>query len=162
NAPGQGFGGQVHFLDVARLRPTEVGWTTQRPNLDAGMNLRASADGKVFTLWGAQGLHHALVLVGNAVRAQHHYTSGYYAVAGPAGMVVSASLGMITNELKVLRDTARDPRRYFPAQDETYYLSIQPDGSTISVAVYLAGEARPFATLPDFELAAAGATPAPA
>src|SRR5262249_13849067 len=69
--PRRGFGGQLHFLDVHKLRPIEVGWTNQRPHLGYdSTQLRASADGKVFGLWSTQvspqGFN-ALVLVGNAI-----------------------------------------------------------------------------------------------
>jgi hypothetical protein len=153
----RGGGDQLHFLDIQRLKPIEVGWATQR--LDLGydqMHIRASADGKVFGLWSTavspQGLR-SLVLVGNAARTYSQHTTVFHIVPGPDGKVLYTGMGLYTNETKSLGAGSPDQRAYLPAHQGNYYLSFDTTGKGSSASVHMTGESRSLATLANLEVA---------
>jgi S1-C subfamily serine protease len=151
------WGGQLYFVDIQKLKFIEMGWTNQRPQPGfESSELRASADGSVIGMWPTQGgPFMSLVRTGNAIRAYQEHSVAGYLVPGPDGKVLYTGSGLYTNELKALDPGARDQRevrRFLPADQGNYYLSLQLAGGRSTASVYLAGNSRPLATLPDIGL----------
>jgi hypothetical protein len=150
-----GYTGPLHFLNVRRLRPIEVGWTSQRPlNLHNRTHVRASADGKVFGLWSDAGIPQgltSLLLAGNAVRANYQHTTVYHIVPGPDGKVLFTGAGLYTNELKAFDGSPRQDQAYLPALQGDYYLGFQAKDRG-RATVYMLGHTQPLATLADPDL----------
>lgn len=163
-------GQQLRFLDLQRLQPIEVGWTT--PPMHMGFlqpsHIRASADGKVFGLFGRipvsppgmsapfgfgsgapMGLS-SLVLVGNAIRLHHQNAATYHAVPGPDGKVLYTGIGLYGNDGKPLGVGESEQRAYLPAHHGDYYLGFDKTGK--SASIYMTGESRPLATLDDLDV----------
>jgi hypothetical protein len=170
-----GFGAGLAFVDVATLRPIEVGWVQGGglPHIGDNMHIRGSPDGRAFGLWCTShtpsGLT-LLTLVGtNGARALYDHSSVGHLIPVPEAKVVYTGLGLFSDELKAVPGERPEAYSFLPAVRGPYYLGFPspyayrpppPPGRQASpepprrLSVFLQGDGRPFATLPDVELPA--------
>ncbi len=170
NIKGDNFG----LLDVGRLKRVGMGWTRPAPgefvHLGQNVNLRASADGKVFGLW-SRGQGHgvaALTVDGNSVRPVYQFVPGTYVTPSDDGKVFASGRGLLSDDLKQYRFAKAEagrcvladrgsyylafgpaPAQRFPAHNPNFPAPAEPDPA---VAVHVLGDERPLARLTDIEL----------
>jgi hypothetical protein len=156
-----GEGGFPHpggtLIDVASLKPLKL---EGRPEFGHN-HYRASAEGKVFTMWNDPGGGRAcLALVGNEAKLSGERTRGSV-LASPDGETLYGSAhtdtgghfctsGVIyTQEFKVLSGGERGvPERWFlPAAQGRWYCNFKFSDTASSLTFYLAGDTRPLGTV---------------
>src|SRR5262249_48210589 len=149
--------GGVAFLDVQTFKPLE--FTNQHQlGFGDGVHLRASADGKVFTLWRQHGGRGTIMPMGKEVKGFGDGSSGY-AIPSADGQGIFANLHppnsaiLFTAEFKPLPSPPRVENHFlYPAIQGYYYLSVAMGIAESNTAVHLVGDVRPIATLPKVEV----------
>ncbi len=94
------------FVDIRTLKPLTIEGSARRGvHLGDGANLRASADGRVFGVWGTahspSGLE-TYVLTGNTMKSHYEHASVGHVIPSPDGKVIYTGAGLYTNEVKKL------------------------------------------------------------
>jgi S1-C subfamily serine protease len=156
-----GEGGLSHgagaLIDATSLQPLKVQGRT-----DFGYgHFRASAEGKVFTMWNDPGDRRAcMALVGNEVKSWGNGTRGYV-LASPDGETLYGEThgnargfyctsGVVyTKEFKLLSggEETGGPRYFLPAAQGRYYFNVKFGDASSSLVFYLAGDTRPLASV---------------
>jgi Trypsin-like peptidase domain len=168
NVKAENFG----LLDVGRLKRAELNWSRPAPNefvhLGQNVHLCASADGKVFGVWGRSGGHGlaALTVDGNSVRPTFQFVPGTYLAPSDDGKVFASGRGLLKDDLKQYSFSKAEDGRCVPADRGSYYLCfgpapgirpfpVQNQGSAApdhAVEVRVLGDERPLTRLTDLDL----------
>jgi serine protease Do len=143
-----------NFLDIHTLKMLQFdGFDTQATAAHNMVEIRASADGRVFTsMFMNPGQSGTLILTGNTVKRYYVQNNLGHMVPGPDGKVIFTGIGLFTNECKPI--SGNQPGSYsFPAVHGQYYMTFQPGAPPGSgkVTVHLTGDHRPLLTLPAVE-----------
>jgi hypothetical protein len=131
--------GGLTLIDVATLKSYPIP-REAIPNLPTdGRQLRASADGRVFTFQTFQGFF-SMVWQGKGI--EHHQIQDrrqvFYALPGPDGRVIYTANGTYTTEWKPINEQLKGS---MPGHHGPYFLAGQS-------SVYLEGDNRPLLTQP--------------
>jgi hypothetical protein len=161
-----GEGGFPHgggtLIDTNTLKPLKFEGRTDFSH----NHYRASAEGKVFTMWHDPGQGRCcLSLVGNEAKLSVDTTRGYI-LASPDGETLYGNThtgaggfycqtGVIyTKEFKVMSGGEREGvvRRFLPAAQGRYYCDLKVGDANSSLKFYLAGDTRIVASLDGIDL----------
>jgi hypothetical protein len=158
--PGDTFRAMITFLDVALLKPLPIKIKDRHgAGFGGPLPVRASADGRVFGMWGQGGSPQQIQLVileGGAARVVYSGASPGAVVPAPDGQVIFTSRGgLFTPEVKLVEGSDKDGRGCcVPALQGPYYLALRafrgdlPEKERQGLGLYLAGDARPIVALP--------------
>jgi hypothetical protein len=146
----------MEFLDLQTLKPLglkKLGPGYKQMAIQPQTQVRASADGAVFSLWRGSGFHTFLVS-DQDVYNYFDYASIAPIRPGPDGSVLFTGKGLITNQGKPVGAGRNEGYYTFPAHHGSFYLAFKR-GTKNTLAVHLVGETEPILRLPavDFGLA---------
>src|SRR5207245_716418 len=114
----------VDFLDIKTLKQLDVKGGNRGHCFRDALNIRASADGRVFGLWQSgvspSGLK-SYVLSGDTVREYYDHTSVGQIVPSPDGKILYTGGGLYTNEVKPLGKREANAGVPLPAVHGHYY-----------------------------------------
>ena len=147
------------FLDVDSLKPGKYEFDKGMPFTHYKVDLRASADGRVFTAWnlevGPSGVR-VLTIRGNRVYNAYEHQSAGYLCPDEYGERIYSAAGIYTNQAKRIGDGPPDWGTFLvPAVHGPLYLRISGDDfvshrkAPRTLTVHLAGDIAPLAVLPD-------------
>jgi hypothetical protein len=153
------------FLNPQTLREVPIRWQGLAQNGDfrSAMQVRASADGQVFGLWGTNQFPsgvETMVYARDAVHVHYLHDSTNRVVPGPDGKTIFTSLGQLSQQLKPLgpKPRANAADDCLPAVQGKYFLKVdlgQP-GQKSAATVYKAGNPRPLCRVAELDLGPAG------
>lgn len=145
--------GRHDFLDIFTARPYRTQWNGRAPHVSFRdqYEIRASGDGRVFTLWATshnpEGLN-CLVRTGNSVSCQYQHMGCFHLIPSADGQMLFTGFERLNQTLAPLVDRGPGGGGFrekgpllIPALQDGYYLSIEPDveflqperGSSVSV-----------------------------
>jgi hypothetical protein len=140
------------FLDLQSLKSLVIVasdfWPVKGVNVHP--EIRASADGKVFTAWLPRSPDlYSFMLREDRLTGYRGRQTSSYAVPGPDGEFIFGNQ-VLTNDLKQAA-WADWNCGVIPALQGNYFLTLGCPGFPTGIAVCLAGQSRPIAKLPGFE-----------
>ena len=147
----------LHFLNIDTIKAVDYQLEgTFCFGFGDNLNVRASADGHVFSLsrWHSAvfGVP-TLIVTGQKIRAQYLHHGASYVIPSPDGRVLFTDAGLLSNEGKAFGSTRpAGPYLAYPAHHGTFYVQIQPGPLQSAFTVYLQNDNRPLITIPSLQL----------
>jgi hypothetical protein len=162
--PGGARASGAVFLNTFTLNPLPLRGALGRIDFGDGQNLRASADGKVFTVWrpdrSPNGIQ-TVVLTGSDLVGHYEHKSAGHLSPSTDGRVIYTGQGRYTNQAKAIADAGMRANYCLPSQQPAFYLSVQhpdrfgpPGKRKGTLVVHLEGDLREVARLPEVEVPA--------